>query len=335
MSDLVKRESETGIARTYKFEDLEKMAEVLAKSKMFGAWDTKDKVLALFLVVQAEKSHPCIAVQRFFPITNAQGQTAIGKWAKAMHIDFQSFGGEIEWLVTNAQEAKGLFTMPDRKPFTFGYTWAQAVRAKLVGKSNWTNHPDDMLRNTVIAKGLRAYHPASTSFMCSESEGLDNYDKEALTGGEAGQTGGEGEKKLTTPAQELFGVKGKGKKAKEEKVVECTVIVEPIQPCVESTKETIVGKAIADATIPPVEPKSEPEKSMEQVAKQAAEASEYVKLMKSLPQAKLLAFLVSIKYIKQGESYDKVSVTRQQHAVKSFAGFKAKVEAYVPFGQGE
>lgn len=338
MSDIVKRESETGIARVYKFEDLEKMAEVLAKSKMFGAWDTKDKVLALLLISQTEGGNPCVAVQRYFPITNAQGQTTTGKWAKAMLIDFQAAGGELEWLVTNAQEAKGLFTMPNRKPFTFGYTWAQAVRAKLVTKSNWANHPDDMLRNTVIAKGLRAYHPASTSFMCSESEGVDTFNDNNEN------DGGEGEKKPAgTPSQELFGVKGKGKKVKEEKTVEVTVITEekPNEPTT-TAPSTPVSQAMENATIPPVEPKGEPVSPIPPTSPvpptpvtppaPAIEETEYVKLMKTLPQDKLLGFLVSIKYIKQGEGYDKVSVTRQQHAVKNFAGFKAKVEAYVPFG---
>jgi hypothetical protein len=208
MSDIVKSEPTTGMVsrNTYSFESLEKMAGVLAKSKMFGAWDTQDKVLALLLISQTEGGNPCVAVQRYFPITNKQGQTSTGKWARAMLIDFQEVGGELEWLITNAQEAKGLFTMPNRKPFTFGYTWAQAVRAQLTGKTNWSQHPDDMLRNTVIAKGLRAYHPASTSFMYSESEGIESFNDNIGNGNKS-------------PAPQIF-----GKAKKEEKVVDVTVI---------------------------------------------------------------------------------------------------------------
>lgn len=336
MSDIVKRESETGVARVYKFEDLEKMAEVLAKSKMFGAWDTKDKVLALLLISQTEGGNPCVAVQRYFPITNAQGQTATGKWAKAMLIDFLERGGKIKWLKTTHQIAQAEFSMAGREPYTMTYTWEEAVRAKLVNKSNWSNHPTDMLCNAVISKGLRRFDPASTSFMCSEAEGVDTFNDNNEN------DGGEGEKKPAgTPPQELFGVKGKGKKAKEEKTVEVTVITEEEKPQ-EGANPATVAQAMENVTIPPVEPKSEPVSPTPPtspvpptpvtLSAPIAEETEYTKLMKTLPKDKLLGFLVSIKYIKQGEGYDKVSVTRQQHAVKNFAGFKAKVEAYVPFG---
>jgi len=341
MSDLVRRENETGIARTYKFEDLEKMAEVLAKSKMFGAWDTKDNVLALLLISQTEGGNPCVAVQRYFPITNAQGQTATGKWAKAMLIDFLERGGKIKWLATTAQMAQAEFTMEGREPYTMKYTWEEAVRAKLVGKSNWSNHPTDMLCNAVISKGLRRFDPASTSFMCCEVEGVDTFVDNNEADNSLGQTGGEGEKKPATPTQELFGVKGKGKGKREEKAVEVQVITEdkPKEPATPAP-ETPVAKAMADATVPPIEPKGEPKKSDGTEPMPTAkinepvdvEYTEYVKLMKSLPQDKLLGFLASIKYIKQGEGYDKVSLTRQQHAVKNFEGFKAKVNAFVAFG---
>ena len=326
---MVKSEQTGIVARaTYKFDELEKMADVLAQSKMFGSWDTKAKVLALLLISQTESSNPCIAVQRYFPITNAQGQTSTGKWAKAMHIDFLAAGGEIEWLVTNAQEAKATFTMPGRKPFTFGYTWAQAVRAKLTGKSNWLNHPDDMLRNAVVGKGLRAYHPASTSFMCNESEGIESFNEDVIGAGN-----GEGDKPTVTPPQAIFGIKGKaGRPKKEEKTVEGTVVADAdtasTPPAtVPTTPETPVQEAMKEATIPPVVPVSKPE-PVEPVVVE----SECLKLFKTVDQVKLRGVLMGLKYIEKGAKFDTITTKRQEGIVKQWDKFKAKVEQYVQFG---
>jgi hypothetical protein len=58
-----------------------------------------------------------------------------------------------------------------------------------------------------------------------------------------------------------------------------------------------------------------------------AEESDYIRLCKSLPQDKLTAYLISIKYIKDGEGYDKVSKKRQATIMARADGFKANVEA--------
>lgn len=46
-----------------------------------------------------------------------------------------------------------------RSPVRLTYTIEQAKNAGLTGKDNWRNHPDDMLRNRVVAKGLRLVAP--------------------------------------------------------------------------------------------------------------------------------------------------------------------------------
>lgn len=46
-----------------------------------------------------------------------------------------------------------------RTPVRLTYTIEQAKAAGLTGKDNWRNHPDDMLRNRVVSKGLRIVAP--------------------------------------------------------------------------------------------------------------------------------------------------------------------------------
>lgn len=46
-----------------------------------------------------------------------------------------------------------------RTPVTLTYTIEQARAAGLTSKDNWKNHPDDMLRNRVVSKGLRMVAP--------------------------------------------------------------------------------------------------------------------------------------------------------------------------------
>jgi hypothetical protein len=338
----VRGNSQIATRNAYKFEDLEKMAEVLSKSKMFGAWDTKDKVLALLLISQTEGGNPCTCVQRYFPITNQQGQTSTGKWAKAMLIDFQSIGGECEWLQTDRTIAKATFTLGTRKPFTFSYTWEQAARAKLTNKSNWMNHPEDMLRNTVIAKGLRAYHPASTSFMCSESEGIETFSETVVEGeGKDVTKQGEAEKK------ELFGnapKKSAGRPKKEEKIVEVTVVEDEKKEVVTETSKiepvTTIVEPIQPCIAPAIsEPKEEVKDATMKKSEPVKELTEFDKCIKELIDAKLgdklKAYLYSIKYIAPNASFDSMTEVRKAHLVKNFKAFKSKVENYVAFGTEE
>jgi hypothetical protein len=73
------------------FADLDRMAEAFAKAKLFGA-KTKEEVLSLMLVAQAEGMHPASAA-RDYDIIQGKGS----KKSEAMMRDFLRAGGKVEW----------------------------------------------------------------------------------------------------------------------------------------------------------------------------------------------------------------------------------------------
>ena len=71
--------------------DVERMGDVLARSRMFGFKNTEEAV-ALMLMAQAEGNHPAKAAQEYHVI---QGRPALK--ADAMLARFQAAGGVVEW----------------------------------------------------------------------------------------------------------------------------------------------------------------------------------------------------------------------------------------------
>ena len=72
------------------FNDMQSMAESIAKSKLFGMQDA-NQVLALMAVAQAEGLHPATAARDYHII---QGRPALK--ADAMLARFQQAGGKVE-----------------------------------------------------------------------------------------------------------------------------------------------------------------------------------------------------------------------------------------------
>ena len=71
--------------------DIQKMAEVAAKSKMFG-FKTAEEGMAIMLLCQAENLHPAIAMRDYHVIQNRPALKA-----DAMLARFQQAGGKVEW----------------------------------------------------------------------------------------------------------------------------------------------------------------------------------------------------------------------------------------------
>lgn len=336
MSSELEIRGNTQIAPKVGFDEMKNMAEVMAKSKILGNWDTPEKILTVMLISQAEDCNPMQSIFRYDPIPCKAGVMARKK-PIAMLADFQKRGGKLKWLVTTAQEAKGEFSMKDRDTFVFGYTWQQAVRAGLANKDNWAKNPDDMLRWQVVGRGLRIFDPASTGLMYTPYEIVEELEENGADGKVADATKPEGEK-----PQELFGTakKSAGRPKKEEKVIEATVVeekkevvtsavkTEPVTTIVPTAEPTVttptpVQEAMADATIKDATmKKSEP----------VVELSEYMKLIKTLPEEKVRGVLYGLLYLKPGEALDKVTDVRQKGIVKQWTGFKKKVENYQAFG---
>lgn len=138
---------------TFPLGEIQQMAAVVAKSKLFGA-DTEDKAMALMLLAQAEGMHPMRAVQQYHII---QGRPAMK--SEAILARFQAAGGIVRWLASDANEARATFISPAREEITVHWTMERAKAAGLSGKDNWRNYAPQMLRARCIAEGVRAVQP--------------------------------------------------------------------------------------------------------------------------------------------------------------------------------
>jgi len=153
----------------FSFGDLERMAEAVAKSGLFG-WKTKEQALTLMLVAQAEGQHPATIAHDYDLIQ--------GKPARKTHSVLSRFfesGGRLEWKELSATKAVGVFCHPRgvQTPTEIEWTIEMAKAAQLGGKDNWKNYPRAMLRARVIAEGVRAVYPAAIGGMLVREEALD------------------------------------------------------------------------------------------------------------------------------------------------------------------
>ena len=136
------------------FNEQERMAEVIAKSGMFGLKDTT-AVLALMAVAQAEGRHPASVAKDYHMI---QGRPALK--ADAMLARFQQAGGSVQWTSYKDEQVSGVFSHPQGGSLEVTWTLAQAKAIGLATKDNWKLYPRAMLRARVISEGIRSVYPA-------------------------------------------------------------------------------------------------------------------------------------------------------------------------------
>ena len=144
--------------------DIEKMAAVIAKSKMFGM-KTQEEAFALMLIAQAEGMHPAIAARDYHII---QGRPTLK--ADAMLARFQIAGGKVEWNVYTDQEVTGTFSHSQGGSLKLTWTFAQARSIGLTTKDNWQKYPRAMLRARVISEGIRTVFPGCVVGTYTEEE---------------------------------------------------------------------------------------------------------------------------------------------------------------------
>ena len=138
--------------------DVERMGDVLARSRMFGFKNTEEAV-ALMLMAQAEGNHPAKAAQEYHVI---QGRPALK--ADAMLARFQAAGGVVEWEKVTDEVVSAYFSHPTAcpKPVLVDWTMERAKTARLTGKDNWSKYPRQMLKARVISEGVRMTFPGVT-----------------------------------------------------------------------------------------------------------------------------------------------------------------------------
>lgn len=159
------------------FQDLQGMAQAIAKSGLFGM-KTPEQALALMLVAQAEGQHPASITQDYDII---QGR-AVRKTHSVL-ARFQAAGGRVEWHRLDDEVADATFTHPQGGILRIKWTkeMANAITSidkegkqrRLTEKDNWKNYPRAMLRARCIAEGIRAVYPAALGGMMVSEEAQD------------------------------------------------------------------------------------------------------------------------------------------------------------------
>ncbi len=155
----------------YPMTDIEQMATVMVKSRMFG-FKNLEEAVSLMLMAQAEGKHPAVAAQEYHVI---QGRPALK--ADAMLARFQAAGGVVVWEELDDKRVVAHFSHPKAcpKPVRVEWTMERAKTARLTGKDNWQKYPRQMLKARVLSEGVRMTFPGVTVGMYTEEE-VESFD---------------------------------------------------------------------------------------------------------------------------------------------------------------
>jgi len=154
---------------SFGIEDVERMADYIVKSGLFGM-SKREQAISLMLLSQAEGLHPMKAIQEYHII---QGRPAMR--ADAMLARFQKAGGRVEWHELTDSKARATFTHPQGGSVTIEWTVQMARQAGLFDKtgSNWKRYPRAMLRARVISEGIRTIYPGVIAGIYTPEEIVD------------------------------------------------------------------------------------------------------------------------------------------------------------------
>jgi hypothetical protein len=137
------------------FNDMQMMADSLVKSNFYG-FKSKEQMLAVMCVAQAEGKHPASVVQEYDIIQNRPALKS-----QAILARFQLAGGKVQWDAVTPTKVVGTFSHPAGGTLTVEWTIEMAKRAGLYREgSGWTKYPEDMLRSRVVSRAVRSVYPA-------------------------------------------------------------------------------------------------------------------------------------------------------------------------------
>jgi len=135
--------------------DMTVMADSIVKSGFYG-FKSKEQVMAVMLVAQAENKHPASVVQEYDII---QGKPTLK--SQAILARFQLSGGSVQWDEVTNKKVKGTFKHPQGGSLTVEWTIEMAKQAGIYREgSGWSKYPEDMLRARVISRAVRSIYPA-------------------------------------------------------------------------------------------------------------------------------------------------------------------------------
>lgn len=138
------------------FEAIQKMAEVAAKSKLFGVQNV-EQALTIMLIAQAEGRHPMSAAKDYDVIN---GKPA--KKAEAMLRDFLLAGGKVEWHKLDDTGAEATFSHPAGGTVRIDWNKARMLQAKITNEAMYSKYPRAMYRSRCVSEGVRTVCPSAT-----------------------------------------------------------------------------------------------------------------------------------------------------------------------------
>lgn len=148
--------------------DIEKMAQRMVASKLFGVQNT-DQAVSLMLIAQAEGMHPALAARDYHII---QGRHTLK--ADAMLARFQQSGGKVEWNEYTDTKVSAMFSHPSSpKPVLIEWDMNRATQAGIGGKDNWKKYPRQMLKARVVSDGVRLCYPGCAVGVYTPEEAQD------------------------------------------------------------------------------------------------------------------------------------------------------------------
>ena len=162
--DVVKFEHTPAPRRS--FEEVMRMAESIAKSKLFGVTQV-DQVVALMLMAEAEGRHVASAMQDYSVI---QGKPSLK--AEAMLARFQQAGGRIKWTCLTDERVSAIFSHAQCEPVEIDWDMARAKQAQL-NNPMWKKYPRQMLRARVISEGVRTAYPGVLGGLYAPEEQIE------------------------------------------------------------------------------------------------------------------------------------------------------------------
>lgn len=136
----------------YSMGDMEKLAIVVAKSKLFGI-KTPEEALSLMAIAQAEGLHPAIAARDYHII---QGKPTLK--ADAMLARFQSAGGKVEWHSYTDECCDATLSHPAGGTVRVMWDMDRVKKAQITNPL-YAKYPRNMLRSRVISEGIKTVYP--------------------------------------------------------------------------------------------------------------------------------------------------------------------------------
>lgn len=138
------------------FESIQKMAEVAAKSKLFGA-QTPEQALSIMLIAQAEGRHPMSAAKDYSIINGKPSKNA-----EAMLRDFLLAGGSVRWHKYDDEGAEATFTHPQGGSVKVDWNKARMQQAKIQNEAMYSKYPRAMYRARCVSEGVRTVCPSAS-----------------------------------------------------------------------------------------------------------------------------------------------------------------------------